>query len=50
MEQEVKQANQMPQEEEIDLVEVVRKLWKNLETDTEDYSRVYGTRGISGPV
>lgn len=29
MEQEVKQANQMPQEEEIDLVEVVRKLWKN---------------------
>jgi len=20
------------------------------ETDTEDYSRVYGTRGISGPV
>ena len=28
MEQEVKQANQMPQEEEIDLVEVVRKLWK----------------------
>ena len=29
MEQEVKQANRMPQEEEIDLVEVVRKLWKN---------------------
>ena len=29
MEQEVKQANQMPQEEEIDLVEVVQKLWKN---------------------
>ena len=29
MEQEVKQANKMPQEEEIDLVEVVHKLWKN---------------------
>ena len=29
MEQEMKQVNQMPQEEEIDLVEVIRKLWKN---------------------
>ena len=29
MEQEIKQVNQMPQEEEIDLVEVIRKLWNN---------------------
>jgi len=29
MEQEVKQTSSMPQEEEIDLVEVIRKLWKN---------------------
>lgn len=29
MEQEMKQVNQMPQEEEIDLVEVIRKLWNN---------------------
>lgn len=40
----------MPQEEEIDLVEVVQKLMEKPETDTEDYSRVYGTRGISCPV
>ena len=49
MEQEVKQANQMPQEEEIDLVEVVRKLWKNRKLILK-ISRVYGTRGIRGPV
>ena len=29
MDQEIKQVNQMPQEEEIDLVEVIRKLWNN---------------------
>ena len=29
MEQEIKQVNQMPQEDEIDLVEVIRKLWNN---------------------
>ena len=50
MEQEVKQANQMPQEEEIDLVEVVRKLWKNrkLILKITVVFRVLG--GIGGPI
>ena len=46
MEQEVKQANQMPQEEEIDLVEVVQKLWKNRKLQAPKITVVFMVLGV----
>lgn len=50
MEQEVKQANRAIRRKKLIWLEVVRKLIGKPEADTENYRRVYGTRGISGPV